>query len=49
LFRVGVSPASLFPGLQGLVARIRYDNMLSEDEERVYSPPSQGAAPLTSG
>lgn len=45
LFRVGISPASLFPGLQGLVERIRYDNMLSEDEKRVYSPPNPGAPP----
>jgi hypothetical protein len=34
LFRIGVSPASLFPGLSGLVDRIRYDNMLSEDERK---------------
>jgi len=32
LFRVGVSPASLFPGLSGLVDRIRYDNIMREDE-----------------
>jgi hypothetical protein len=32
LFRVGVSPASLFPGLLGLVDRIRYDNIMCEDE-----------------
>lgn len=32
LSRVGISPASLFPGLGGLVERIRYDNMLREDE-----------------
>jgi len=32
LFRVGVSPASLFPGLSGLVDRIRYDNIMCEDE-----------------
>jgi FRG domain len=45
LFRVGISPASLFPGLQGLVERIRYDNMLSEDEKKVYSPPNSAAQP----
>lgn len=44
LFRAGISPASLFPGLQGLVARIRYDNMLSEEEKRVYSPPNPAPA-----
>jgi FRG domain len=32
LFRVGVSPASLFPGLSGLVDRIRYENIMCEDE-----------------
>ena len=32
LFRFGISPASLFPGLPGLVERIRYDRMLCEDE-----------------
>lgn len=32
LFRVGVSPASLFPGLSGLVDKIRYDNIMREDE-----------------
>lgn len=32
LFRVGISPASLFPGLQGLADKILYDNILSEDE-----------------
>jgi len=33
LFRVGISPASLFPGLAGIVDKIRYDNMLCKDEE----------------
>ncbi len=33
LFGLGVSPASLFPGLSGLVDRIRYDNMRCADEE----------------
>lgn len=32
LFRVGISPASLFPGLSGLVDKIRYDNMMCKDE-----------------
>ena len=32
LFRVGISPASLFPGLSGLVDKIRYDNTMCEDE-----------------
>ena len=35
LFRLGVSPASLYPGLSGLVDKIRYDNMLCEDEKGV--------------
>jgi len=32
LFRVGISPASLFPGISGIVDKIRYDNMKCEDE-----------------
>ena len=32
LFRLGVSPASLFPGLLGLTDRIRYENMKCDDE-----------------
>lgn len=41
LFRVGVSPASMFPGLSGLVDRVRYNNMLWADEQRIESPPSR--------
>ena len=33
LFRLGISPASLFPGLSGLVEKIRYDNILCKDED----------------
>jgi FRG domain-containing protein len=32
LFRLGVHPASLFPGLSGIVDRIKYQNKLLEDE-----------------
>jgi hypothetical protein len=32
LFRLGISPASLFPGLSGLTERIQYENMKSADE-----------------
>lgn len=32
LFRLGISPASLFPGLSGLVGRIKYQNEKLEDE-----------------
>ncbi len=32
LFKVGISPATLFPGLRGLAEKIRYGNMFSEDE-----------------
>jgi len=32
LFRVGVSPASLFPGLAGVADKIRYDNVFVSDE-----------------
>ena len=32
LFRLGINPASLFPGLYGLVERIRYQNILCKDE-----------------
>ena len=32
LFRLGITPASLFPGLYGLVERIKYHNELREDE-----------------
>lgn len=35
LFRLGVNAASLFPGLAGLVDRIRYEKMLCEDEKSV--------------
>lgn len=38
LFRVGVSPASLFPGLAGIVDKIRYDNMLCRDEKGLTNP-----------
>lgn len=41
LFRVGISPASMFPGLAGLVDRIRYDNMLRVDEQRIEAPPNR--------
>lgn len=34
LFRVGISPASLFPGLRGIAGKIRYVNMLCQDEGR---------------
>lgn len=43
LFRVGVDPASMFPGLKGLVDRIHYENMLSEDERKIYWPPKPSA------
>jgi hypothetical protein len=32
LFRIGISPASLFPGLLGIADKIRYENMLGKDE-----------------
>lgn len=32
LFRLGISPASLFPGLYGLVERIKYQNEFCKDE-----------------
>lgn len=32
LFRIGISPASLFPGLSGLVEKIIYDNKMCSDE-----------------
>ncbi len=32
LFRVGIHPAALFPGLSGVVDKIRYDNIMSSDE-----------------
>jgi hypothetical protein len=35
LFRIGISPASLFPGLEGIAERISYDNILYEDEFKV--------------
>ncbi len=35
LFRVGINPGSLFPGLAGLVEKIRYDNILCRDEGSV--------------
>jgi len=38
LFRVGISPSSLFPGLSGIVDSIRYDNMLCRDEKRLTDP-----------
>lgn len=34
LFKVGISPATLFPGLPGIVDKICYDNMLCSDEGR---------------
>jgi len=33
LFRVGISRASLLPGLRGIAERIRYDNVFREDEK----------------
>lgn len=33
LFRLGINASSLFPGLQGLVERISYQNELSKDDE----------------
>jgi len=38
LFRVGISPSSLFPGLSGIVDKIRYDNMLCSDEKGLPDP-----------
>lgn len=38
LFRVGISPSSLFPGLSGIVDKIRYDNMLCRDEKGLTNP-----------
>jgi hypothetical protein len=32
LFRVGIHPATLFPGLSGVVDKLRYDNIMSSDE-----------------
>ena len=32
LFRLGITPSSLFPGLYGLVERIKYQNEFSKDE-----------------
>jgi hypothetical protein len=32
LFRLGITPASLFPGLYGLVERIKYQNELCDDD-----------------
>jgi hypothetical protein len=37
LFRIGISPASLFPGLPGLVEKMRYDKMLCKDEGNALS------------
>jgi hypothetical protein len=37
LFRIGISPASLFPGLPGLVEKMRYDKMLRKDEGNALS------------
>jgi len=34
LFKVGISPASLYPGLSGLVEKICYDNILCKDEDK---------------
>jgi hypothetical protein len=33
LFRLGINPASLFPGLSGVVDRIKFQNEFLEDEE----------------
>ena len=33
LFRFGINPATLFPGLSGIAARIRYQNEPCDDEE----------------
>jgi hypothetical protein len=33
LFRGGIHPASIFPGLSGLVKRIRYQHEFLEDEK----------------
>lgn len=38
LFQVGISPATLFPGLSGIVDKIRYANMLCEDERQQTNP-----------
>ncbi|HVF60187.1 MAG TPA: FRG domain-containing protein [Thermoanaerobaculia bacterium] len=38
LFRVGISPSSLFPGLVGIADKIRYDNMFSSDEKGLADP-----------
>jgi len=38
LFRVGISPSSLFPGLSGIADRIRYDNMPCSDEKGLTDP-----------
>jgi len=38
LLKVGVNSASLFPGLPGLVDRIRYKHMWSKDEIKQISP-----------
>jgi len=35
LFRVGISPSSLFPGLSGIVQKIRYDNIMLDDEGEI--------------
>lgn len=32
LFRIGTHPAALFPGLSGVVDKIRYDNIMNDDE-----------------
>ncbi len=36
LFRLGISPASLYPGLLGIAEKISYDNMLGEDEPSIF-------------
>ena len=38
LFRVGISPSSLFPGLAGLADKIRYDNIFLADELSLTTP-----------
>lgn len=36
LSRMGINPGSLFPGLGGLVEKIRYENMLCKDEGNIH-------------
>lgn len=32
LFKIGIHPAALFPGLSGVADKIRYDNIMNDDE-----------------